>query len=514
MTFNGRRAAVLEIKKGKSADTLDVIDAVRGFVAAERQRAPPDVTLAITRDVSSIVRDRLDMLTRNGAAGLILVVLVLTLFFTPRLSFWVAMGLPVSFAGAMFGMAQLGYSIDMITMVGLLIAIGVLVDDALVIAENVARHARDGLAPLEAAVVGTREVAPGVLASFATTVAVFGPLILLTGDIGQILAVLPVVLILTLSFSLIEAFLILPNHLRHSLTRAAAPNRLAARVGEAVDWLRDRALGPAVDHAVEWRYLTVGVAAMVFLGSVAMVAGGSLKFRAFPDLEGDVMEARILLPQGTPLARTEAVVAQIRSALDRVDGQFTPLQPSGEKLVRNVTVQYSKNIDAFETGPHVATVSVDLLEAERRATSLDDVLARWRTETGRVSDVINLKFTDFTIGPAGRAIDIRLEGVDLERVRAAARELEAWLVAYRGVHDLSDDLRPGKPEVRIALREGALSLGIEAELIASQLRAAFLGTTAAKIQVGSEAYEVDVRLDAGDKDSLADLSDFTVTAPN
>ena len=512
--FNGRRAAVLEIKKGKSADTLEVIDAVKSFVVAEHQRAPPDVTLAITRDVSSIVRDRLDMLMRNGVSGFILVVLVLMLFFTPRLSFWVAMGLPVSFAGAMFIMARLGYSIDMISMVGLLIAIGVLVDDALVIAENVARHARDGLAPLEAAIVGTREVAPGVLASFATTVAVFGPLIFLTGDIGQILSVLPVFLILTLSFSLIEAFLILPNHLQHSLARAAAPSRLATWVGAIVERLRDRALGPAVDRAVEWRYLTVGIAVMVLLGSVAMVAGGSLKFRAFPDLDGDVIEARILLPQGTPLARTEAVVAKIQSALERVDNEFTPRQPAGEKLVRNVTVQFSKNIDAFETGPHVATVSVDLLEAERRATSLDEVLARWRSETGLVSDVVNLKFTDFAIGPAGRAIDIRLEGADLERVQTAARELATWLAAYRGVHDLSNDLRPGKPEVRIALREGALSLGIEAELIASQLRAAFLGTTAAEIQVGSEAYEVDVRLDAGDKDSLADLSDFTVIAPN
>jgi hydrophobic/amphiphilic exporter-1 (mainly G- bacteria), HAE1 family len=513
--FNGQRAAILEIRKGKSADTLDVIGDVRAFVDEERARAPAGIEVAITQDISSIVSDRLNMLTRNGATGLVLVLVTLSLFFSLRFSFWVAMGLPVSFAGALFFMAQFGLSIDMISMVALLIAIGILVDDAIVIAENIAAHRHMGKQRLAAVVDGAREVAPGVLASFATTVFVFGPLAFLSGDIGSILKVLPVVLILTLVFSLVEAFMILPNHLSHSLSNEPSlGDGLRARVNEFAEWLRDRVVGPVVDAAVEWRYLTVGVAIMILLLSVSMIAGGTLKFRAFPDLDGDVIEARILMPQGTPLARTEAVVERITQALDRIDKELTPRQPGKQKLVRNVAIHFSKNIDAFETGPHVATVSVDLLNAETRATKLDDILASWRAETGSPPGVISLKFTDFTIGPAGRAFDIRLQGDDLERLGAASRDMKAWLSAYKGALDITDDLRPGMPEVRIALRERALALGLEAEAVAAQLRAAFFGQTAAEVQIGPESYEIDVRLDARDKTNLSALENFAVTAPD
>jgi multidrug efflux pump subunit AcrB len=512
--FNGRRAALLEIKKRRDADTLDVIDAVKAFVERERALAPPSLTFDLTQDISSIVRDRLDMLLRNGAQGLGLVLLTLALFFSLRYAFWVSMGLPVSFAGAIFAMSFLGYSIDMITMVGLLIAIGILVDDAIVLAENIASHHQRGKPPLEAAIDGTREVAPGVVASYATTVMVFGPLAFISGDIGAVLKVMPVVLILTLTVSLVEAFWILPHHLGHALHAAAErpPAAFRRHFEAGLDWLRERVVGATVDAAVAARYLTLGIAAMLFLASVAIVAGGVLKFRVFPDLDGDVIEARILLPQGTPLARTEAVVAHVVAGSQRVDAALTPAEPTGERLVRNVNVQFNKNIDAFETGPHVATVSVDLLSAETRQAKLDDVLRRWREEVGALPDVLALKFTEFAIGPGGLALDMRLHGQDLEELQGAARELKGWLADYRGVHDLSDDLRPGKPEIRVAPRQGALALGLDARTIAAQLRAAFFGETAAEIQVGPESYEIDVRVDPRDKDSLADLDDFTVTA--
>ncbi len=518
--FNGQRAAMLQISKGRNADTLDVIKDIRSFVAEERAKAPSGVEIAVTQDISSIVSDRLNMLMRNGASGLALVLITLSLFFSLRFSFWVAMGLPVSFAGALYCMAQFGLSIDMITMVALLIAIGILVDDAIVIAENIAAHHQTGKDNLSAVIDGTREVAPGVLASIATTVFVFGPLAFLSGDIGNILKVLPVVLILTLVFSMIEAFMILPNHLSHSLSahettdRKKRGDRLRARVNDGAMWLRDRVVGPIVDAAVEWRYLTVGVAIMMLLVSLSMIAGGTLKFRAFPDLDGDVIEARLLMPQGTPLRQTRDVVKRLTDALARVDKEFSPGQPENRKLIRNVAVHYSKNIDAFETGPHVATVSVDLLNAETRTTKLDDILARWRAETGSPPGVVSLKFTDFTLGPGGRAFDIRLRGDDLAELGAASREMKSWLSAYRGALDVTDDLRPGKPEIRIALRERALALGLEAGAVAAQLRAAFFGQTAAEIQIGSESYEIDVRLDARDKSNLADLEHFAVTAPN
>jgi multidrug efflux pump subunit AcrB len=511
--FNGERAALLEVRKTKDQDTLSALAAVEDFVAAARARAPPGVSLELTRDVASIVQDRLTMLLNNGWQGLLLVFLVMWLFFSLRVSFWVAMGLPVSFLGTLGAMVALGYSIDMLTMVALLIAIGLIMDDAIVIAENIAKQLERGEEPLGAAVEGTREVSLGVLSSFATSVCVFAPLAFLEGDIGKVLRVVPVVLILTLAISLIEAFLILPHHMLHAMKHGRR-SRFHQWFDARFAVVRERGLGRAVDWAVRWRYLTLGIVIMLFLVSVSMLAGGVLKVRAFPDVDGDVIEARILLPQGTPLARTEEVVDRVAAALQHVDAEFAPQQPEGRALVRNVMVRYATNPDAFETGPHVATVTVDLLGAETRNAAVDDVLNRWREEVGAVPDVLALTYTEPTIGPAGIPIAIRLQGDDLDELKAASRALLGWLDSYRGVVDLTDDLRPGKPELRLRLREGAVALGLDGATVANQLRAAYQGRTALEMQVGPEDFEIDVQLSEAGQDSLGDLHDFTVTLPD
>ncbi len=507
-----RRAAVLEVKKTKQQDVLKVMAAVRAFLDEEQARAPPGVSFTLTRDSSSIVQDRLRMLAANGLQGLVLVFLVMALFFRLRFAFWVAMGLPVAFLGGLFFMSVLGLSVNMISMVALLIALGLLMDDAIVIAENIATKLRQGRDAMSAAVEGTIQVLPGVRSSFLTTVAVFGPLAFLAGDMGQVLRVLPMVLILVLAVSLVEAFWILPNHLGHSMARQR-PSRIARfRDGfeRRLDWVRENLVGRAVDAVIAWRYLFVGGVLALMIATVAMLAGGVLKFRAFPDIEGDVMEARLLLPQGTPLERTEAVVDRLRAALRSVDEEFAPLQPEGERLLQVISVRYNTNQDAFESGAHVATVTADLLTAERRGGAMNDYLNRWRELTGPVADVISLTFSEPTIGPAGRAIDIRLLGDDLAELKSAAVELQGWLAGYEGVEDLNDDLRPGKPEVRLRLKEGATSLGLDAATIAGQLRAAFYGTTATEIQVGRESYEIDLRLTDADRASLRDLYDFRI----
>lgn len=516
--LNGERAVLLEVTKTKAQDTLTVMAAVERFVERLRATAPPGVEVVLTRDVASIVEDRLDMLLNNGLAGVLLVFLALWLFFSWRFSFWVAMGLPASFMGALFGMTLIGYSINMMTMVALLIAVGLLMDDSIVIAENIASHLRQDKSPLAAAVDGAREVAPGVLSSFVTSVCVFGPLAFLEGDIGKVLKVVPVVLILVLSVSLIEAFLILPHHMAHALHRHR-PTRFRTAFDRRFEQVRDRGLGRVVDAAVQWRYFTVGCVLMVFLVSLALVVGGVLPSRAFPDLDGDVIEASILLPAGTPLAQTEDVVAQVVAALHKVDAAFTPQQPAGpdgtpQHLVRNVLVQYNTNVEAAEAGPHVATVSADLLAAEVRHTRVDDVLKRWRETVGLVTNVVSLTFKEPQTGPAGLPIEIRLQGHDPDELKAAAEALKTWLASFEGVTDLADDLRAGKPEFRLTLREGALALGLDAATIANQLRAAFQGQMIREIQVGRERFEVDVRLRSDGQDSLADVDDFPIVLPS
>ena len=513
--FNGQRTAYLEVEKGKGDDVLQVIDALTARVEAERQRAPPGMVFEITRDVASVVRDRLTMVLDNGVQGLVLVFLVMWLFFGLRYSFWITAGLPVAFMGAIAGMAMIGYSFDMVTLVGLMIAVGLMMDDAIVIAENVARHRAAGQSPMDAVVDGTREVAPGVLASFFTTIAVFGSLAFLQGNIGAVLRVLPVVLILTLSFSLVEAFLILPHHLKGALrTGDGTPGRgLRARFDAVLERFTEACIGRLVDASVSRRYLTASLIGALFLFAASMLVGGVLKFKVFPDTEGNVVEARLLLPQGTPLARTEAVVRRVVEALRKVDEDLSAGRTDGRKLVRNVGIQFNRNRDAGESGAHVATVAVDLIDSEARDVSLDQVMGRWRAEVGTLPDVVSLNFAQPAGGPAGQPIAVRLAGDDLERLKAAAAELRGWLGNYRGVFDLSDDLRPGKPEMRLRLGEGAQALGLSASEVARQLRAAFQGRNAAAVQAGPEDYDVNIRLTGADRDSLADLSQFTVTLP-
>jgi len=513
--FNGHRAAVLQVIKTKQQDSLVVMAAVNRFLEIERQRAPPGVIFTVTQDRSSIVSDRLNLLLRNGGQGLILVFLTMWLFFQLRFAFWVAMGLPISFLGALFIMGMLGLTINMITMVALLIAIGLLMDDAIVISENIAAHLRKGKSPVQAAIDGTRQVAPGVISSFLTTVAVFGPLAFLSGHMGNVLKFIPMVLCLVLVVSLIEAFMILPHHLAHSLQHQDKKvSRFRQRFDEQLDHFRQHVLGRAVDFAVHQRYWFVGGIIALFLLSMGMVISGKLKFQVFPNIEGDIIEARVLLPQGTPLWRTESVVQQITDGLNEVDDLFSPRQSDGQRLIQNVQVRYSTNQDAGESGPHLATVTADLITAEKRWGRLDDIINHWRNEVGEIPDLIALNYKEPVIGPGGIPLEVRLYGSSLAQLKQASLELQGWLGRYQGVFDLSDDLRPGKPELRMRLREGTLALGLDATTIANQLRAAFFGVTASEILVDSEAYEIDVRLARGDQSTLTDLEIFRIVTAN
>jgi HAE1 family hydrophobic/amphiphilic exporter-1 len=262
--------------------------------------------------------------------------------------------------------------------------------------------------------------------------------------------------------------------------------------------------------AVDLRYLTVGIVLLLFLLSIGVIAGGKLKFVGFPDIDGDVVEARVLLPQGTPLRRTEAVVDQVVAGLDEVNAAFRDRQPDAQDLVQAVTVVFAQNPDAFETGAHVARVVVDLLGAETRDAKLAEVLNVWRDAVGEPADVIAIKFAEPDIGPGGRPIDLRLVGPDLLQLKAAAGELIDYLNGFAGVQDLTDDLRPGKREYRIRLKPDAGVLGIDARTVAEQLGAAFQGVRVDEFPLGTETYEVNLRVAASDRSGPASLEGFTI----
>ncbi|WP_029134586.1 efflux RND transporter permease subunit [Sedimenticola selenatireducens] len=513
--FNGERALVLEVSKSLRDDSLRVMDGLTDLVERERQRMGSGVRLHLTQDMTSIVRDRLQMLVNNGLMGLVLVVLVMGLFFRPRLALWAVLGLPVAFMGAFFVMGVTGLSLNMITMVALLMAIGIVMDDAVVITDNIVAHAGEQKSPLEAVDNGTRQVLSGVLSSFLTTVSVFVPLSFLSGELGAVLEVLPVVLIAALAASLIEAFWILPHHIKGSIPQLQAghDSRFRAAFERGFAAFRE-SVGRTADMAVRWRHVVVGLMLVVMLGSVGFMAGGHIGSEAMPDIDGDVLEARILMPQGTPLSRTEVVAERVEAAMRLIDQRLTPAQPDAAPLVEAIQVRFNYNPSVGEAGAHVATVMVDLLTAERRTVTLDDLTRMWRQEIGEIAGIHSLIIQEPGFGPSGIPVEIRLQGEELQALKSAAVEAAEYLAGYTAAYNVIDDLRPGKPQRTFSLAAGAHGLGLTAEAVASQLRAAWLGEIADTQRIGDHDVEILVRQAAGDRDSFDDLADQTITLPD
>ena len=508
---DGTPAILIDVAKALDADALRVLDGVAALVEDETARLPGTIRVEVVQDVTSIIRDRLFMLIRNGAMGLVLVVVVMSLFFRPGFAIWAAMGLPVAFAGAFVWMGLTGLSLNMITLVALLMAIGIVMDDSIVIADSIAVHTTKDVR-VEKVAAGVAAVAPGVVSSFLTTLAVFLPLAFLAGDLGAVLEVLPVVLVAALAASLIEAFFILPHHLARGL-KEAEPSRFHRRFDDAFDALREGGVGRLADAAIRGRWLVVGLATAALIITLGALGGGVVKREAMPEIDGDVLEARLLLPAGTPLSRTSEAVAQVEAALDRVNAQLTPEQPDAQPLVIRRMTRMGRNLSVGETGAHVATIAVDLLGAETRASTLDEIVTRWRAEIGLLPGVASLILTEPGIGPQGIALELRLTHPDLDTLETAGRATLAELETYAGVRNAILDLRPGAPELRLILSPGAEALGLSAADVAGQVRAAFLGTQLAEIRRGDLAWDLEVRLSDTDRVDHADLSDVEIALP-
>lgn len=513
--FNGQRAIILEIHKSRDKDALRVMDALQAFITEETARRGGTVNLEITQDMTSIVKDRLQMLVGNGITGLLLVGLVMALFFRPRLAFWALFGLPAAFAGAFVVMALTGLSLNMITLVALLMAIGIVMDDSVVVTENIARHATEGATPLQAAAEGTLEILPGVLSSFVTTVSVFLPLAFLAGELGSVLEVLPVVLIAALAASLIEAFWILPHHLKSGLGkgRDKPASRFRTRFDRAFEVSREK-VGQLADTAIRFRYGVLAGMLIILLGSLGLMAGGQVRMEAMPDIEGDVLEARLLIPQGTPLHRTRELTNRISKALVRLNEEYSPQQPDGQALVRNVQTRFNRHAGAGEQGAHVATVMADLLTAEIRTVDLATLTDRWYQEIGDIPGLIALNIQEPGFGPAGIPIEIRLQGSDLDQLKEAARYLGDAVAQYTGTFNVLDDLRPGKPQRMLKLKDSALTLGLTASDVASQIRTALLGGIVDTVQIGDQHIEILVRQSRAERSTRAFLEDTVISGGN
>ena len=509
--IDGERAAIISITKTAEADSVRVFAAVDALLEEERAAYPDPFALTVTYNTSDEIEARLGLILWNIVLGLALVLATMWLFSSLREALWISATLPVSFLGTMYVMQMSGISINMISLIALLMAVGLIMDDSIVIAENIGRWRRRA-EPYEAATKGVLEVLPGVLSSFLTTACVFGPLIFIAGDIGQIMRLIPLVLLITLAISLVEGFLILPRHISHS-AGAGRMDQEDRRATRCLNWLRDVVVIPIARLLTRYRFFTLGCTLAVLILSVGLVASGTVRIIAVEQEEGQTIEARVALTSGIARERTVATVERILGALDEVDARFTPDTVGGVPLVESVLVQYGINQDVNDNGSHTATITVDLLGIAKRKVHLDEVLEAWRVAAGPIPDLVQSSFTRAADDPSGQAIEVELYGRDLGTLEDAAADLLLRLARRDDVAEVYQDFYGGRPELHIALSTYGYAVGLTPEFLSAQLRHAFQGAETDNFRVGASSVTVRVQLDDV-IDNLSEIELFPVTLPS
>lgn len=514
--INGRPGLAITIKAGKKEDLLAMADGVREYV---RTTAPPPGYEYVTWGDSSVnVRDRLDLLRRNGLQGLVLVFIVLALFLEFRLAFWVSMGIPVSLLGACAVLLYFDQTLNMLSLFAFLIALGIVVDDAIVIGENIYSHRQLGKPFVTAAIDGTIEVVPSVGMSIATTVVAFMPMLFVTGTMGKFFAVMPVAVIAMLIISLLESTFILPCHLAHGRKEpfflTAGLNRFTTRTLER--FVRT-IYTPIVRFSIRNPAVTCSIAITVGLLTSTLVMNGTVERIFFPKMDAPQIVANVTFPDGTPSAVTEEATLRMERAIMKIGEEQS--QP-GSPLVRSVHRVVGSNsseggpggVNGAGEGSHVGHVYVQLADNTQRSMTSQEILDQWRDEVGEIAGVESKRFRSESHGPGGKSIEFKLLASpehmqDLEAVvEATKRKLET----YDGVTDVDDDSRPGKWELQLTSNSRGVAMGVPLERIARTVRASYYGEEVMRLQRGRHEVKLMVRYPEEDRQSLTALDEIRV----
>lgn len=508
--FNGQPCAAIDVDRAPGEDLLEISRALDDYVAKKARTLPDGANLTRAFDNSSFVRNQISMLTSNGVQGLVLILLLLGLFLEPRLAFWVGMGIPISLAGSIFLMWTMGWTLNQISLIAMILVLGILVDDSVVMGEAIYAHRRRGESPLQACVHGVREVALPVAASVTTTMIAFLPMMFISGIMGQFMRQLPIVIVTALLVSLAECFLLFPAHLNYPLQddskRTGWLGRAQRRTADSLEWFVDRVYAPIVDHCVRRRYVSLCAGICLLMLTIGLVLGGIVPVTMWPAAEGDSVDAAVEFPPGTPESVVRDAVVQMETALRRVeDGTETK---SGDPLVRAIFTR------AYQDMPR-GEIMVELLGTARRGVRVHDVILAWDRELGKIPGAIATTFSGATIGAGdGRDVGVMLQSKDLAALRAAAAELKAKLSTYDGLYQIDDDFRPGKGELQVRLKPGAEHLGLTLDSISRQLYAAYQGEEAISLLRDREEVKVRVRLPRGERERLSEFAQFRLRTPS
>ena len=530
--FNSEPALLIRVYRTGEQNALDIADAVHGYIKKKNPVMPPGVSLTTMKDESVILRGRIELLTENAYLGLGLVLIVLALFLKPKLAAWVSLGIPISFMGGFWLLPLFDVSINMISLFTFILVLGIVVDDAIVVGENIHIYLKRGLSGVDAALEGAYQVAKPVIFAVLTTMVTFSPMILVEGALGKIWKIIPVVTILVLMFSLIESLTILPAHLAHmKINEAKKKNRFS-------QWWSDIQMGihnwlqgfiknkytPVLELALNNRGNTVAIAISIFILTVGLVASGFIRFNFFPPLEADIVIAGVEYPEGTPVSLTKVGLDQIEKSAYKLKDSLEVLYPenkifinmvstAGDQPIKTQSARGPGNLDATFFGSHLAECVIELAPGEERPISTVEISKIWRELTGPIPGVKQVTF-DSDLFTTGAPIEIQLSSVNREDLKAVTNSLKDKLQTYAGVFDIKDSFSAGKDEIKLNLLPEAQNYGITMASLARQVRQAFYGDEVQRVQRGRDEVKVFLRYPKDERVSLNNLEQMNVRVGN
>ena len=535
--IGGQPVLVLSILRSTTEDLLAMVDSVKEFAATAK--VPEGYRLVTWGDRSVEVRGRINLLLKNGAQGLIIVFLILAAFLELRLAFWIALGIPFSLLASGAFLFFSGETINMISMFAFIMALGIVVDDAIVVGENIYAHRQMGKSVRQAAYDGTIEVMPSVIASVSTTIIAFAPLLFVSGNMGKVIYLLPLVMISMLVASLLESLTILPCHLSHrdSLIFRLMNwgffsfkwlvhlmhwgNRIAS---SALAWFIEKVYSPALRLVIANRSVFVAGCISMLILTAGLVRMGVTPWVFFPKLDSFALEASVTFPDGTPAAVTDRWTKHIEDSFWRVAERLG----QNERIIaknsyRSVGSQISgRGFEAATTSAgaggasHLGGVEIQLVDASERDYRSDEIVALWRKEVGPVPGVENLTFGGMAVGPGGAPIEFKLTAnhQGIEHLDQVVEQCKAKLAEFPGVFDITDDSLPGKFEFRLRVKPEAMAMGVRAADLAETVRATYYGQEVMRLQRGRHEVKLMVRSPREDRHTLTGFDDIRVRTVN
>ena len=525
--FDGMPAAMVRVYRTGNEDTLEISAKVNTYLDQIRSEVPEGIEITLWRDSARELGARLDVLLNAALGGLAMVLLTLALPLRFRLAMWVAAGIPIALLGTILTFSFFDLTLSTLTVMGFILVLGIVVDDAIVVGERIYAHERHSENQRMAAVNGTHEVAVPVIFGVLTTVAAFMPIIFVPGRLGSFFSVLGIVVCICLAFSIIESMLILPSHLSHrSRARDKPHGPLMERwlvfqngLAEGLEKFAEHTYGDRLRQILPWRYSVLAVGAGVLVIMLGLVASGRIGFQFFPPIEGNRITASLTMPEGINVDNTADAAAVIEAAAVELMAELDADHPQNPGIVQYTLTSIGRaagggggparsNVRAAVS--HEAEVALVLLPSgERDGVTATEIGQRWRELTGFIPDSVELSFSANAFD-AGDPISIELRGRNVDDLREAATLIRSELARFGGVTDITDSFRSGKQEAKLSLRPEARALGLTLNDLANQARQAFYGAEAQRVQRGTEDVRVMVRYPESERRSLGDLEDMRI----